>query len=162
MRVLLAGVGNIFFGDDGFGCEVVSRLSQRKLPGGVDLVDFGIRDLDLDYALRDGYELVILIDIAARGGNPGSVYLIEPELPPAEGARATAVAAHDMALDRVLQTAAALGAACPRILLVACEPGYLGGEEGHMGLSAPVAAAVEPAADEVMRQVSRHCAVSVQ
>jgi len=150
----VGGIGNIFMGDDGFGCEVVRCLARRPLPDGVDLVDFGIRGLDLYYALRDGYEQVILIDICQRGAAPGSVYLVEPDLPGA-GAAAAAAPPHDLATDRVLEMAAALGEDCPQLLLVACEPAYLGGDEGFMGLSDPVAAAVAPAADEVLRQLSR-------
>lgn len=153
MKILLAGIGNIFMGDDGFGCEVVSRLAQQRLPDGVDLVDFGIRGLDLYYALRDDYELVILIDIAHRGGTAGSLYVIEPELPSAKSA-IDGTPQHDLAPDRMLQMAAALGADCPRLLLIACEPAYLGGDEGFMGLSKAVAAAVEPAAEQVLRQLS--------
>src|SRR5580658_7824539 len=76
--VLIACIGNIFLGDDGFGTEVARRLAQRPLPPGVILKDFGIRGLDLTYALLDPYELVILVDACSRGGEPGTVYLVEP------------------------------------------------------------------------------------
>ena len=79
-RVLVAGVGNIFLGDDGFGVEVVKRLAGRELPEGVEVKDFGIRGMDLAYALQDDYELVVFVDVTPRGEEPGTVYLIEPEI----------------------------------------------------------------------------------
>src|SRR6266853_193590 len=79
-RVLIAGVGNIFLGDDAFGVEVAQRLARRPLPEGVRVVDFGIRGLDLAYALLDRYEAVVLVDAAPRGGAPGTIYVLEPEL----------------------------------------------------------------------------------
>ena len=79
-RVLVAGVGNIFLGDDAFGVEVVQRLARRPLPAEVRVVDFGIRGLDLTYALLDGYETVILVDAAPRGGPPGTLYVLEPDV----------------------------------------------------------------------------------
>src|SRR5438270_10803156 len=78
-RVLVAGIGNIFLGDDAFGVEVAQRLAQRPLPAGVRVVDFGIRGLDLTYALLDGQDAVILVDATLRGGPPGTLYVIEPE-----------------------------------------------------------------------------------
>lgn len=79
-RVLIAGVGNIFLGDDGFGVEVVKRLAGREIPEGVEVKDFGIRGMDLAYALGDNYDLVIFVDATPRGEKPGTVYLIEPEI----------------------------------------------------------------------------------
>src|SRR6202040_1259682 len=78
-RILIACIGNIFLGDDGFGTEVARRLAGGSLPPGVILKDFGIRSLDLTYALLDPYELVILVDACPRGGEPGTVYLVEPD-----------------------------------------------------------------------------------
>ena len=86
-RILIAGIGNIFFGDDAFGVEVARRLAQHPLPDTVRVVDFGIRGLDLTYALLDPYEAVILVDAVPRGGSVGTVYVLEPELGPAERAR---------------------------------------------------------------------------
>jgi hydrogenase maturation protease len=143
-RILVAGVGNIFFGDDAFGVEVVQRLAGRPLPESVRVVDFGIRGLDLTYALLDGYEAVILVDAVPQGGSPGTLYVIEPQVEPA--AEDLMLQTHGMDPARVLRVAAALGGQVPRVLLVGCEPGALGGEEDmQMGLSAPVAAAVAPA-----------------
>src|ERR1700737_3551246 len=78
-RILIACIGNIFLGDDGFGTEVALRLARRALPPGVMLKDFGIRGLDLTYALLDPYDLIILVDACPRGGEPGTVYLVEPD-----------------------------------------------------------------------------------
>src|SRR5689334_19051575 len=78
--ILVAGVGNIFMGDDAFGVEVVRRLSMRPIYDGVRVVDFGIRGFDLGYALMDGHDLTILVDAVPRGGEPGTIYTIEPDL----------------------------------------------------------------------------------
>lgn len=79
-RILVAGIGNIFLGDDGFGVEVVRQLAQRDLPEGIEVVDFGIRGVDLAYASLDDYDAVIFVDTAPRGGAPGTLYLIEAKL----------------------------------------------------------------------------------
>src|ERR1051325_7107702 len=78
--LLVAGIGNIFMGDDAFGCEVARRLSARTLPAGVRVVDFGIRGFDLAYAIMDGPDVTVLVDATPRGGAPGTVYTIEPDL----------------------------------------------------------------------------------
>lgn len=147
-RILIAGIGNIFCGDDGFACEVIRRLEAQPLPAGVDAVDFGIRALDLGYALQDPYELVVLVDIVDRDGAPGSVYLMEPALDGPAIAPGSA-AMHEMDLGTVLGIVAALGEDRPQVLLVGCQPDYLGGEEGHLGLSAAVEAAVPVAVAQV-------------
>src|SRR5439155_12622652 len=146
-RVLVAGVGNIFLGDDAFGVEVVQRLARRPQPDGVRVVDFGIRGLDLTYALLDGCEAVVLVDATPRGGPPGTLYVIEPQV---EGSASPEPAdlmldPHDLNPAKVLRLAATLGSLVQRILLVGCEPAELGGEEGQMGLSDPVRLAVDEA-----------------
>lgn len=146
--VLVACVGNIFNGDDAFGVEVARRLAERALPDGVKVVDFGIRGLDLAYALLDGYRAAVLVDTVQRGGAPGTVSVIEPE-PPGAAEDVPAFTPHALDPATVLRFVHALGAACPRLLVVGCEPLTFGGEEGVMELSAPVAAAVGPAADTV-------------
>lgn len=148
--ILVAGIGNVFMGDDGFGVEVVARLARRALPDGVKVVDFGIRGIDLTYALLDGYRAAILVDTMQRGHAPGTVSVIEPEpeTGPIEGTDLT-FSPHDLDPAKVLRLTRALGGACPRLLVVACEPLTFGGEDGLMGLSEPVAAAVEPAVTAV-------------
>ncbi len=147
-RILIACIGNIFLGDDGFGVEVAKRLSRRAWPDGVRVVDFGIRGFDLVYALMDGYDATIFVDAAPRGSSPGSLYVIEPDLGELEEADAPAmmVEPHGMNPMKVLQLARSMGAQFNRILVVGCEPETLGPEdEGLMGLSAAVEAAVEEA-----------------
>jgi hydrogenase maturation protease len=160
-RVLIAGIGNIFLGDDAFGVEVVRRISQRRLPDSVRTVDFGIRGLDLAYALTEGYETAILVDATPRGGAPGTLYTIEPDLERADAAQSAVSAAvdgHSMDPVRVLGLAKTLGGELPRILIVGCEPETFGtedDEQGRMGLSKPVEAAVEKAVEVVASLAAR-------
>ena len=146
-HILIAGIGNIFLGDDGFGSEVARQLASRNLPGEVRVVDFGIRGFDLAYALMDGYEVTIFVDATPRGGEPGTLYTIEPDLSElAEiDARAATVEPHGMNPMKVLAMVKAMGGEFKRKLLVGCEPETLGPEEGLMGLSEPVEAAVDGA-----------------
>lgn len=142
-RILIAGVGNVFLGDDGFGVEVVKRLAGCELPEDVEVVDFGIRGMDLIYSLQDDYEVVVFIDATPRGEEPGTVYLIEPEIE--EGGVVT-LDTHGMDPVKVLKFARALGPTPARTLVVGCEPQViLSGEdydEMLMELSGPVRAAV--------------------
>lgn len=146
-KVLVAGVGNIFLGDDAFGIEVVERLAQRELPDHVRVVDFGIRSYDLAYALLEPWELVILVDAVPIGDEPGTVYTIEPELPRGnEVPTSTGFDAHTMTPLSVLQMVAALGGERRRMLVVGCEPASIEpNEAGTMGLSTPVQNAVSAA-----------------
>jgi hydrogenase maturation protease len=145
--ILVAGVGNIFFGDDAFGVEVAQRLARRALPLQVRVVDFGIRGFDLACALVDGHDVSILVDACPRGGEPGTVYLIEPDLDTLDspGGPPATLEAHGMDPLSVLRLAQTMDGSLKRVLLVGCEPQTLGGEEGQMGLSAPVEAAVDEA-----------------
>jgi hydrogenase maturation protease len=150
--ILIAGIGNIFLGDDAFGVEVSQRLANKNLPRGVRAVDFGIRGFDLAYALLDGTDVTILVDACPRGGKPGTLYVIEPDLdsldaPDAESA--PPVDGHVMNPVNVLRLAKTLGGPLKKILLVGCEPESLGGDEGRMGLSYTVAASI----DEGVRMV---------
>ena len=145
--ILVAGIGNIFLGDDGFGAEVAQRLSQRTFPEGVRIVDFGIRGLDLAYALTDGPQVTILIDACPRGDAPGTLYVVAPELDSVNSPNGPQIAvdAHAMNPMNVLCMAKSMGAPLQRILLVGCEPATLGAEEGQMGLSEVVENAIERA-----------------
>lgn len=145
--ILVAGIGNIFLGDDGFGVEVVRRLAERRLPNAVRVADFGIRGFDLAYALQDGYETTILVDACPHGEGPGTLYVIEPDLKMLDDANAArgTIEAHAMNPDSVLRMARAMNIEVKNMLLVGCEPETLGGEEGQMGLSATVEGAVEHA-----------------
>jgi hydrogenase maturation protease len=147
--ILVAGIGNIFLGDDGFGVEVARRLGERTLPAGVEVRDFGIRGMDLAYALQDEYDAVVFVDAAPRGEKPGTVSLVEPDLELEEVVLDT----HGMDPLRVLGLAKALGRVPDRVLVVACEPEVVvDGEhdEDLVGeLSPPVAAAVDDAVELV-------------
>ena len=155
-KILIAGIGNIFLGDDGFGVEVVRRLAQCQLPAEVRVVDFGIRGFDLTYALQDGYETTILIDACPHGAQPGTVYVIEPNLDDADnGPEQSMVDAHSLNPMNVIRLAKAMNAPIKRMLLVGCEPETLGGEEGAMGLSASVEAAVDVAVKQLISVVAK-------
>jgi len=155
MRILVAGIGNIFFGDDAFGVEVVRGLTQREWPGDVRVEDFGIRSYDLAYAIMDGYDAVILIDATSRGRPAGTVSLIEPDTSDLESDGDEVVNAHSMNPVRVLQMARSLGGEMQRIYLVGCEPEVLETEE--IGLSASVQAAVPQAVEMIGSLVSELC-----
>lgn len=157
--ILIAGIGNIFLGDDGFGCAVAERLARRQLPDGVRVIDFGIRGFDLAYALMDGYDATILIDAVPRGAEPGALYAIEPDLDELNEPNAQAMVVEAHAMDPMhalglVKSMMAMGVAMgngelKRILLVGCEPATIGPEEGKMGLSEPVQAAVDGAVEMV-------------
>ncbi len=158
MRILVACIGNIFQMDDAFGCEVSKVLSARTHLPDVKVIDFGIRGLDLTYALMDSPELTILVDTFSRGGKPGTLYTIEPDLDNLPESGGATLDAHTMDPVHVLRAAKAMGGKLGRILLVGCEPADLGGEEGGMGLTASVAAAVEDAADIVEALIQKELA----
>jgi len=148
-RILVGGVGNIFEGDDAFGVEVVRSLSARTLPAEVELVDFGICGVDLAYALTGGYEMVVLLDCAQSGEAPGTISIVEPKEEPSP--QNMAAMAHNLDPATVLKSLAGHENLCERIVLVLCEPQNLGEDEGAMGMSETVAAAIKPAADVVER-----------
>ena len=156
-RILVAGIGNIFLGDDGFGVEVVRRLKNRELPASVRVSDFGIRGFDLAYALQDGYDVTILVDACARGAAAGTVYVIEPDLAVLEQAGQTQgfVETHGMHPMNVLRMAKGMNAQLKRVFVVGCEPASLGGEEGEMGLSGAVEASLDRAVETVRSLVAR-------
>jgi hydrogenase maturation protease len=144
-RVLVAGIGNIFLGDDGFGCQVVRRLAEGPMPDLVDVVDFGIRGFDLAYALAGGYEAAVLVDTASLGAAPGTLAVVEPSL---DDVRAD-IDSHAMDPVRVLRLARELGGTPAKTLVLACEPAHLAdpdaGDDVLVELSEPVRAAVERA-----------------
>ena len=148
-RILVAGIGNIFFGDDAFGCEVASQLRRKPLPEGVRVIDFGIRSYDLAYAIMDGYDATILVDATPQGSAPGTIYLIEPDLKKLDELPDEAVNAHSMNPVRVLQLVRSLGGKPGWLRVVGCEPAVLETEEGAMGLSEKVQAAVAPAIEMI-------------
>jgi hydrogenase maturation protease len=145
-RILIAGIGNIFLGDDGFGPAVVRRLSAEPLPEGVELYDVGIRGMHLAYKLLDGWDLLVAVDAVSRGGAPGTGYLIEADTT----ATQRQPDAHSIDLPSVFSTVRALGGELGRVLVVGCEPEALC---ERIGLSPPVAAAVEPTMKRI-RQIA--------
>jgi hydrogenase maturation protease len=153
--ILVAGIGNIFLGDDAFGVEVVRRLMNRNLPAEARVVDFGIRGLDLAYALQDSYDTTILIDAFPHGQTPGTVSIVEPDTSEIAEAPNSLVEAHSMHPLNVLRMAAAMNGSLNRVLLVGCEPESLGGDEGYMGLSKPVEAAVDEAVNATEALIRR-------
>lgn len=163
-RLLIACIGNIFLGDDGFGVEVAQQLLTKQYPHGVHIVDFGIRGMELAYTLLEDYDTLVLVDAISRGGQPGTVYLIEPDLThmtPETGAQAGRVGldAHSMDPVKVLAFARTLGAQPIPTFIVGCEPEVLGGggeyEEMQMGLSVPVQGAVAEAVKMIDTLIER-------
>lgn len=151
-RVLVAGLGNVFLGDDGFGVEVVQRLLEGPLPEGTDVCDFGVRGPDLAYALAGGYDAAILVDLAPKGGAPGNLYLMELEHP---GEGSISVDPQHLNPQDVLSLARQLGPLPPQLLMVCCEPVEKGIEAMSMEMTPEVAAAVEPAAEMVRELAER-------
>ena len=148
-RVLVAGVGNIFLGDDGFGVEVARRLAKLDLPDWVAVGDYGISGMHLAYDLADGVETAILVDAMPRGGEPGTVYVLDRPSGDS-GPVMTLFDGHGMQPDVVLGMLSTLGADVGRVLIVGCEPATA---EPGMELSAPVAAAVDDAVRIVLELI---------
>src|SRR5262245_56018040 len=143
-RVLVAGVGNIFLGDDAFGVEVVQRLARRALPAGVRVADFGIRGFDLACALLEHYQAVVLVDAMPRGGTPGTLYVLETAVDEGTGTCDSRVGMHSLVPVKVLRLAQSLGPPPQRIFVVGCEPA-LPSDDMQDGLSEPVRASLEEA-----------------
>jgi hydrogenase maturation protease len=134
-RTLVAGVGNVFLRDDAFGVEVVKLLATHPVPGGVEIRDFGIRGVHLAYELLNGCDLFVLVDAAARGEPPGTVTVLEVEVPDAGSLDGPVMDAHSLTPDGIFALLASLGGKPGRSLVVACEPADI---SAGMGLSEPV------------------------
>ena len=149
-RVLIAGIGNIFFGDDGFGVEVAVQLGRRSLPAGVRVVDFGIRGLHLAYdMLEHRYDEVIFVDAVQQQAPPGTVVLFEPT---GDDLADPAPDPHAMGPAVVLALLRSIGGTLPRVLVVGCEPDTLA---PGIGLSPVVEAAVGPAVQAIIALMAR-------
>jgi hydrogenase maturation protease len=146
-RILVAGIGNIFLGDDGFGVEVLQQLIREPMPENVEAVDFGIRGFDLAYALLKPYNAAILVDALPRGGAPGTLYIIEPDLSTLDAAGPEEIDTHGMNPMKVLAMVKAMGGQPKRLFVVGCDPEPMGEEDDpeRMGLSPSVALAVNEA-----------------
>lgn len=153
-KILIAGVGNMFLGDHGFGCEVIRQLRPLKFPPAVTVMDFGIRSYNLAYALTDGYDAAILVDAVQRGKTPGTVFLIEPEISHLSELEATVVNPHSMNPVSVLQLAQSVGKVSEKVLLVGCEPAVLEDENGELQLSRSVRAAIPQAIEMIQSLVA--------
>jgi hydrogenase maturation protease len=138
-RTLVAGVGNVFLRDDGFGVEVVRLLATRPQRPGVEVRDYGIRGVHLVYDLLDGCDLFVLVDAAERGEPPGTVTVLEAELPEGQSLIRPVIDAHSLAPDDIFALLASLGGRPGRSVIVACQPADIG---AGMGLSEPVREAV--------------------
>lgn len=152
-RILVAGIGNAWLGDDGFGGEVVRRLEARDLPQGTAVLDFGTGGLDLAYEVMRGYDALVLVDVSRQGGEPGTLYVMDV---PEEEAEAgiedgQVINPHAMDPQTVLRFVRTIGAWPGKVVVVACEPGAA--EELGPGLSAEVARAVDGAVDLLVETV---------
>jgi hydrogenase maturation protease len=158
-RILIAGIGNIFLGDDAFGCEVIRELCASAPSNDAIIADFGIRGIDLLYELLNPWELVILIDACVRGGAPGTIYLLEPELDSTAESSPAQIDPHSLDPVRVLRAAQSMGATFNRVLLIACEPSPLPGddEEFPTDLSPAVRAAIPHAVALVESTLEKFC-----
>jgi hydrogenase maturation protease len=158
-RILVAGVGNIFLGDDGFGVEVARRLGAETWPDGVDVADFGIRGVHLAYQLLEGYDTLILIDAAARGEPPGTIFVLEPDFAHEETIERTEsgflLDAHGMDPEMVLGILKDLGGKVGRVVIVGCEPAEI---VERIGLSEMAERAVDEACRVVRRLVQEELA----
>lgn len=159
--VLVAGLGNVFFGDDAFGVEVIRALGRRPLPRHVRVMDVGIRSVDLSFALQDGWELAILVDATQRGHRPGTLTLVD--LDEDDGGRSLetpVLSAHALHPATVVAGARASGARLGRLRLLGCEPEVLApcDASSALGLSEPVRAAV-PAAVRLIEELIHREAV---
>jgi hydrogenase maturation protease len=158
MKVLVAGIGNIFLGDDGFGVEVVNRMAGVEVPEGVRVADYGIRGVHLAYELLEGYDALVLVDALPLGEEPGTVALFEPDVSALRDRAAEdpvpAMDAHAMNPAVVLGMLGSLGGEVGRVVVVGCEPSVV--DEG-IGLTAPVAAAVDRAVDAVCVVLAELC-----
>jgi hydrogenase maturation protease len=153
-QILVAGVGNAWLQDDGFGPVVVQRLESRELPSGVTVMDFGSGGLDLAYEIMRGYDALVLVDVSRQGGEPGTLYVLEPD--PAAYARpiedGEMISPHGMDPQTVLRFVNAVGGFSGKVVVVACEPGPI--EDLSVGLSPEVEGVLERALEVVLEQVT--------
>jgi hydrogenase maturation protease len=153
-RILVAGVGNSWLRDDGFGAAVAQRLSGQPLPPGVAVMDAGTGGLDLAYEVMRGYDALVIVDASRQGGEPGTLYVMEADEQSVDGTieDGQTINPHDMDPQTVLRFVKAVGAWPGRVMVIACEPVEV--EEMGMGLSEPVQAAVQGAVELVLETVN--------
>jgi len=148
-KILVAGVGNAWLRDDGFGGEVARRLEQRELPDGVVVMDAGTGGLDLAYEVMRGYDALVILDVSKQGGEPGTLYVMEPDEDEVQGAieDGEVINPHGMDPQTVLRFVKSIGAWPSRVVVIACEPADV--EDMGWGLSEQVKEAVDRAVELV-------------
>jgi hydrogenase maturation protease len=154
-QVLVAGIGNTWLHDDGFGSEVVRVLRERGTPpAGVHLADFGTSGLDLAYEVMRGYDALILVDASRQGQEPGTLYVMEPTAEDVDGSieDGQMLDPHGMDPLNVLRFVKYVGGWPGRVVVIACEPEDV--TDVGFGLSAPVEAALVRAAGVVLETAS--------
>ena len=152
--ILIAGVGNAWLRDDGFGGEVARRLADLPLPAGVDVMDAGTGGLDLAYEVMRGYDALLILDVSKQGGEPGTLYVMEPDEDSIPGGieDGDVINPHAMDPHTVLRFVKSVGAWPARVVVIACEPADV--EEMGWGLSEPVRDAIERAVDLVVETIA--------
>jgi hydrogenase maturation protease len=144
-QILIAGVGNAWLQDDAFGAEVARRLAERELPSGVSVMDVGTSGLDLAYEVMRGYSALVIVDVSKQGGEPGTLYVLEPDMAEFEGAieDGDVINPHGMDPATMLRFVSAIGGFSGKVVVIGCEPGEV--DDVGLGLTPPVEAAVERA-----------------
>ena len=152
-RILIAGIGNAWMMDDGFGSAVAERLGERELPPEAAVFDFGTGGLDLAYEVMRGYDGLILVDVSRQGGEPGTLYVMEADEADVEAGieDGQVINPHAMDPQTVLRFVKSVGAWPGKVVVIACEPA--GVEEMGLGLSSEVEAAVDRAVDLVLSTI---------
>jgi hydrogenase maturation protease len=152
--ILVAGVGNAWLRDDGFGGEVVRRLEQRELPAGVTVMDAGTGGLDLAYEVMRGYDALVILDVSQQDGEPGTLYVMQPEEDSVRGGieDGESINPHAMDPQTVLRFVKSIGAWPGRVIVIACEPAHV--EEMGWGLSGQVSGAVDRAVELVLQTIA--------
>ena len=152
-QILVAGIGNAWLRDDGFGGEVAKRLGELELPPEAAVFDFGTGGLDLAYEVMRGYDALVLIDVSRQGGEPGTLYVMEADEDDVDAGieDGQLINPHGMDPQTVLRFVKTLGAWPGKVVVVACEPTVVG--ELGIGLSEEVERAVGGAADLVAETI---------
>jgi hydrogenase maturation protease len=151
--ILIAGVGNAWLRDDGFGGEVARRLAEVELPAGVSVMDAGTGGLDLAYEVMRGYDALVILDVSPQGGEPGTLYVMEPDEAAVPGGieDGDVINPHAMDPQTVLRFVKSVGAWPGKVVVIACEPEQV--SEMGWGLSEPVEGAVARAVALVLETV---------
>jgi hydrogenase maturation protease len=148
-QILVAGVGNAWLQDDAFGGECARRLEARGVPSGVTVMDFGTGGLDLAYEIMRGYDALVLLDASRQGGEPGTLYVLEPSMEELAGPieDGDVINPHGMDPQTVLRFVAAIGGFSGRVVVIGCEPGEV--DDVGVGLTPVIEGAVERALEVV-------------